>query len=98
MDEDGKTEHYCFPGEGKGMYRKSSVDLVKDVLAITSMEPHMEVVFHDDSAVSSDDSESPTLWSTANALKRSSLPARIRVLGWHVVPAQLVLCICLSCI
>ena len=56
MDEDGKTEHYCFPGEGKGYVQEIVSDLVKDGYSgYYSMEPHMEVVFHDDSAVSSDD-------------------------------------------
>lgn len=56
MDADGKTEHYCFPGEGKGYVREIVKDLVKSGYdGYYSIEPHMEVVFHDDSATSTDD-------------------------------------------
>lgn len=53
LDSDGITEHYCYPGEGKGCVK----DIVRDLMlngycGYFTIEPHMEVVFHNQTAVS----------------------------------------------
>jgi len=56
LGEDGKTQHFCYPGEGKGDVKEIVSDLVKGGYSgYYSMEPHMEVVFHDESAVSTEE-------------------------------------------
>lgn len=56
LDTDGVTEHYCFPGEGQGYVQA----IVKDLLhrgysGYFSIEPHMEVVFHNQLAISTEE-------------------------------------------
>ncbi len=52
--EDG-TEHFTFPGEGKGDVEKIVTELERDGYdGYYSMEPHMAVVFHDKSVHSSE--------------------------------------------
>ncbi len=53
---EGKTERYTYPGEGHGQVR----EIVKDLKdsgydGYYSIEPHMEVVFHNAGAVSSEE-------------------------------------------
>jgi len=51
-----KVEHYTFPGEGQGDARKILAALQQDgYKGYYSIEPHMEVVFHDSKAVSTKD-------------------------------------------
>ncbi len=51
-----KVEHYTFPGEGRGDVRKILAALQQDgYKGYYSIEPHMEVVFHDSKAVSTKD-------------------------------------------
>lgn len=58
------VEHYTFPGEGKGDVERIVRDLEKNgYQGYYSMEPHMAVVFHDKSKVSSEDAR------TANFLE-----------------------------
>jgi len=53
LDADGYTERYCYPGEGNGQVGEIVNDLVdRGYTGYYSIEPHMEVVFHDDSAKS----------------------------------------------
>ena len=53
LDADGHTERYCFPGEGNGRVEEIVQDLVgRGYTGYYSIEPHMEVVFHNDSAKS----------------------------------------------
>ena len=49
LDKDGKTEHYFYPGEGDGDVLKivTSLELHDGYKGLYSIEPHMEVVFHD---------------------------------------------------
>ena len=55
LDADGHTERYCFPGEGNGHIPEIINDLSnRGYLGYYSIEPHMEVVFHDDSAKSTE--------------------------------------------
>ncbi|MFA6682305.1 MAG: sugar phosphate isomerase/epimerase family protein [Sphaerochaeta sp.] len=55
LDKDGHTERYCFPGEGNGHIKEIVGDLTeRGYSGYYSIEPHMEVVFHDDSAKSTD--------------------------------------------
>ncbi len=54
--DDGKTELYRFPGEGNGHVRKIVGELKRSGYAgYYSIEPHMEVVFHDSSAISNEE-------------------------------------------
>ncbi|NQT92035.1 MAG: sugar phosphate isomerase/epimerase, partial [Lentisphaerae bacterium] len=50
-DADTKTSHFTFPGEGDGEVRRIVADLVgRGYDGGISIEPHMKVVFHEDSA------------------------------------------------
>jgi sugar phosphate isomerase/epimerase len=56
MDADGKTEHYRYPGEGTGQIRKIVSELKRDGYdGYFSIEPHMEVVFHNAAAESTEE-------------------------------------------
>ena len=56
MDADGKTEHYHYPGEGAGQIRKIVSELKRDGYdGYFSIEPHMEVVFHNAAAESTEE-------------------------------------------
>jgi sugar phosphate isomerase/epimerase len=56
MDADGKTEHYRYPGEGAGQIRKIVSELKRDGYdGYFSIEPHMEVVFHNAAAESTEE-------------------------------------------
>ncbi|MDC7246127.1 MAG: sugar phosphate isomerase/epimerase [Sphaerochaetaceae bacterium] len=54
---DGKEELFFFPGEGDGQIPKivGELEFVDRYTGYYSIEPHMEVVFHDSSAVSTEE-------------------------------------------
>lgn len=53
MDDDRKTEHYRYPGEGHGKVAQIVGELKRDGYSgYYSIEPHMEVVFHNAAAES----------------------------------------------
>jgi sugar phosphate isomerase/epimerase len=56
LDQDGKTEHYFYPGEGNGDVIEivKSLELLDGYKGLYSIEPHMEVVFHDATQQSSE--------------------------------------------
>lgn len=55
LGEDERSERYTYPGEGRGEVREVVTELVKDGYdGYYSMEPHMEVVFHNEAAVSTE--------------------------------------------